>query len=209
MDRRASSAPGNRGPVDTVLGNRRFKSEGIIGPLTCIDQLPAAFGDWPPRALLVPGIGNDDLQTVDDPYLPTDSSAFNTARVPTINLFSGSHEDYHRPTDRPSGIAYEELDPAGVRDFFDGLDLRSFGPPVPRDDPRFGEPTGDSVSGAVYIPESGFITDPQLSCHNVQLACEALPAPVGRLEDPELRDDATRGIWSAKSPNARGKLPAS
>jgi sarcosine oxidase subunit beta len=51
--------------------------------------------------------------------------------------------------------------------------VRRFGPPVPRDHPRFGEPTGGSVAGAVYIPESGFINDPQLSCHNVQRACEA------------------------------------
>jgi len=51
-----------------------------------------------------------DLQTVDDPYLPTDSSAFNTAGVPTLNLFSGSHEDYHRPTDRAELLNYEELD---------------------------------------------------------------------------------------------------
>jgi len=51
-----------------------------------------------------------DLQTVDDPYLPTDSSAFNSAGVPTINLFSGSHEDYHRPTDVADRIRYDELE---------------------------------------------------------------------------------------------------
>jgi sarcosine oxidase subunit beta len=70
-------------------------------------------------------------------------------------------------------IAYEELEPAEVQKLLPGLDTRRYGPPVPRDDPRFGEPVGDAIAGAVYVPESGFINDPQLSCHNVQRACEA------------------------------------
>ncbi|MDH3524834.1 MAG: FAD-binding oxidoreductase [Acidobacteriota bacterium] len=70
-------------------------------------------------------------------------------------------------------VAYEELDADGVRALVPGLDTRSFGPPVGRDDARFGAPTGDAVSGAVYLPESGFVSDPQLSCHNAQRACEA------------------------------------
>ncbi len=71
------------------------------------------------------------------------------------------------------GIAYEELDPEGVRERFPIVDVRRFGPPVKRDDERFGQTTGPSIAGAAYIPESGFISDPQLSCHNVQRACEA------------------------------------
>ncbi len=70
-------------------------------------------------------------------------------------------------------IAYRELDLEGVKRLLPNLDTRRFGPPVARHDPRFGEPTGDAVAGAVYIPESGYISDPQLSCHNVQRACEA------------------------------------
>ena len=70
-------------------------------------------------------------------------------------------------------VAYEELDPVAVKDFLSILDTRQYGPPVAREDSRFGEPTGDAVAGAVYIPESGYVSDPQLSCHNVQQACEA------------------------------------
>ncbi len=50
-----------------------------------------------------------DIQTVDDPYLPTDSTAFNSASVPTLNLFTGSHEDYHRPSDTAEKINFEDL----------------------------------------------------------------------------------------------------
>ncbi len=70
-------------------------------------------------------------------------------------------------------VAYQELEPAAVEDFLPLLDTRQFGPPVAHDHPRFGHPTGDSIMGALYLPESGFINDPQLSCHNVQRACEA------------------------------------
>lgn len=51
-----------------------------------------------------------DLGLQDDPYLPTDSSSFNRAGIPTLNLFSGSHEDYHRPSDTADRINYDDLE---------------------------------------------------------------------------------------------------
>ncbi len=51
-----------------------------------------------------------DIQTIEDPYLPTDSTAFNSASIPTLNLFTGSHEDYHRPSDTADKINYEDLE---------------------------------------------------------------------------------------------------
>lgn len=51
-----------------------------------------------------------DLQVQDDPYLPTDSASFNQAEIPTLALFTGSHEDYHRPSDTADKINYEDLD---------------------------------------------------------------------------------------------------
>ena len=51
-----------------------------------------------------------DLGVQTDPYLPTDTLSFNNAGVPTVNLFSGSHEDYHRPTDTPDRINYDDLE---------------------------------------------------------------------------------------------------
>lgn len=71
------------------------------------------------------------------------------------------------------GVVYQELTPEEVEHWLSFVDTRRYGPPVTPEDPRFGEPSGGIVSGAVYIPESGFITDPQLSVHNVQRACEA------------------------------------
>jgi Tol biopolymer transport system component len=39
------------------------------------------------------------LETGDSPYLPTDSISFYTRGIPTLALFTGAHEDYHRPSD--------------------------------------------------------------------------------------------------------------
>jgi sarcosine oxidase subunit beta len=70
-------------------------------------------------------------------------------------------------------VAYETLGPQELRALLPYVDTRQFGPPVLVEDPRFGQPTGDAIAGAIYIPESGFINDPQLACHNQQRGCEA------------------------------------
>jgi C-terminal processing protease CtpA/Prc len=51
-----------------------------------------------------------DLTTQADPYLPTDSANFNQASVVTLNFTTGSHPDYHKPSDTADKIAYEDLD---------------------------------------------------------------------------------------------------
>ncbi len=71
------------------------------------------------------------------------------------------------------GVVYQQLDTEGIRRKLPFVDTRGYGPPVPADDERFGQPTGGAVAGAVYVPESGYINDPQLSVHNVRVACEA------------------------------------
>ena len=50
-----------------------------------------------------------DLQIQEDPYLPTDSASFYQARIPALQLFTGSHADYHRPTDTADKINLEDL----------------------------------------------------------------------------------------------------
>ena len=51
-----------------------------------------------------------DLNISPDPYQPTDSSTFNQAGIPTLFLTTGSHPDYHRPSDTADKIDYEDLD---------------------------------------------------------------------------------------------------
>jgi sarcosine oxidase subunit beta len=71
------------------------------------------------------------------------------------------------------GVEYEELDLDGIRKKMPMLDLQKFYPAKLLNDSEFGKPTGDSIDGAIFVPESGYITDPQLSTHNLQVAAEA------------------------------------
>ena len=50
-----------------------------------------------------------DLALQEDPYLPTDAMVFYNRDIPILNFFTGSHEDYHRPTDTPDRINYQGL----------------------------------------------------------------------------------------------------
>jgi sarcosine oxidase subunit beta len=70
-------------------------------------------------------------------------------------------------------VVYEELTPEQIRARFPYMDTRQYWPPKVMEDDGFGQPTGDSIAGGIYVPESGYITDPQLSTHNIQVAAEA------------------------------------
>ena len=51
-----------------------------------------------------------DLLLQTDPYQPTDVSTFNSASVPCLTFFTGTHADYHKPSDTADKIDYEDLD---------------------------------------------------------------------------------------------------
>jgi hypothetical protein len=51
-----------------------------------------------------------DLAVQEDPYQPTDVSTFNSASVPCLSFFTGTHVDYHKPSDTADKIDYEDLD---------------------------------------------------------------------------------------------------
>jgi hypothetical protein len=51
-----------------------------------------------------------DLQLQEDPYQPTDVATFNAASVPSLSFFTGTHADYHKPSDTADKIDYEDLD---------------------------------------------------------------------------------------------------
>jgi hypothetical protein len=51
-----------------------------------------------------------DLLLQQDPYQPTDVASFNLASVPCLSFFTGTHAEYHRPTDTADKIDYPDLD---------------------------------------------------------------------------------------------------
>jgi len=74
------------------------------------------------------------------------------------------------------GVGYIELSPEEVKDYIPSPDLRTYYPQKRLDDPAFGQSTGGQVTGAVFAPESGYISDPKLSTHNVEIAARHLGA---------------------------------
>lgn len=51
------------------------------------------------------------LNLTSDPYLPTDSMSIYLAGVPSISFFTGAHNEYHTPLDKPETLNY-----AGLKD---------------------------------------------------------------------------------------------
>ena len=70
-------------------------------------------------------------------------------------------------------IPFEEWDGAQIVRELPLYDLQKFSPARLMNTDGFGEPTGGSLSGCVYFPTAGYISDPQLATHNLQRAAEA------------------------------------
>jgi sarcosine oxidase subunit beta len=98
-------------------------------------------------------------------YINTGALVFKTELNKYLKTVMASLDDL--------GVRYEELDAEGIKKKFPFLDTRKYFPVKLPEDADFGEPTGNAVQGAIFIPESGYITDPQLSTHNLQRAAEA------------------------------------
>ena len=71
------------------------------------------------------------------------------------------------------GIAYQNWDVPKIKTKFPMLDDTSYYPPRRPEDPEFGKKNEAPITGAIYYPEGGYISDPVLSVHNVQVAAEA------------------------------------
>jgi len=84
-----------------------------------------------------------DLHTSEDGYGPSDHSSFCKKDIPVLMLFTGSHADYHKPSDTPDKILGEEL--ARVSYFagalLDSLDAR------PR--PTYTKAESDATAGRI------------------------------------------------------------
>ena len=51
-----------------------------------------------------------DLTLQQDPYLPTDTTSFYPKGIPVLAWFSGSHKEYHRPSDDTATLNFEGLE---------------------------------------------------------------------------------------------------
>ncbi len=110
-----------------VLGSTQFLREAVLPPaeiaaylnLDMVGRLrdnrltlqaAGSSDSWPRLVEQVNVPVGFDIALVDDPYLPTDATPFYQADVPTLNFFTGSHDDYHKPSDTADKVVYEELE---------------------------------------------------------------------------------------------------
>lgn len=103
-------ATGKLLPSDQLAAYVNFDMVGRMVNNKLTVQAVGSSSAWPRLLEQVNVREGFDLALQNDPYLPTDSASFNLAGVPTLNFFTGSHEDYHRPSDTADKINYEDLE---------------------------------------------------------------------------------------------------
>jgi hypothetical protein len=97
-------------PASNIAAYVNFDMVGRMRDNKLVLQAAGTSSVWPrliEQANVVVGF---DVQVSEDPYLPTDVTSFNQAGVPSVNFFTGSHKEYHRPADRADLINYEDLE---------------------------------------------------------------------------------------------------
>ena len=97
-------------PMDQIAAYLNFDMVGRLRDNTLNLQAVGSSSVWTGLAEELNQPIGLNLTFVADPYLPTDVRSLNASRVPSLNFFTGSHEDYHRPTDDADTINYEGLD---------------------------------------------------------------------------------------------------
>ncbi|MEI6643022.1 MAG: FAD-dependent oxidoreductase [Novosphingobium sp.] len=73
---------------------------------------------------------------------------------------------------REVGVPFTDVGPAELPEWLPGADLRQFSPARRIDDPRFGETAGEPITGAMFCPTGGYISDPQLATAQIAGAVE-------------------------------------
>jgi C-terminal processing protease CtpA/Prc len=96
--------------VDQIAAYLNFDMVGRMQDNKLTVQAIGTSQEWPKIIEQANVTAGFDLQLQPDPYQPTDVASFNAASVPCLTFFTGTHADYHRPTDTADKINYEDLD---------------------------------------------------------------------------------------------------
>ena len=97
-------------PMERIAAYLNFDMVGRLGDGALNLQAVGSSSIWTALAEELNEPLGLDLTFVADPWLPTDVGSLNAADVPSLNFFTGSHEDYHRPTDDADRLDYAGLD---------------------------------------------------------------------------------------------------
>lgn len=97
-------------PLNQIAAYLNFDMVGRMQENKLIAQATGTSPVWNrllERANVAAGF---DLVVQADPYQPTDVATFNQASVASLSFSTGSHADYHKPSDTADKINYDDLD---------------------------------------------------------------------------------------------------
>jgi hypothetical protein len=97
-------------PLDQFAAYLNFDMVGRVHDNKLIVQATGTSAMWPKLLEQANVAAGFDLTLQEDPYQPTDVSVFNTAGVACLTFFTGSHSEYHKPSDTADKINYEDLE---------------------------------------------------------------------------------------------------
>ena len=109
-------------------------------------------------------------------YLETTDELGHARKVTTGSLFLRTHENFHQLYVKAMdevGVPFEEWSPEQVATGLPPLSLEAYGPPTTEDDERFWSEPHGMIPGALYTPDAGHISDPQLAAQNLHTAAKA------------------------------------
>jgi hypothetical protein len=144
-------------PIDQIAAYLNFDMVGRMQNNRLVMQAAGTSPVWArvlERANVAAGF---DLVVQPDPYLPTDSANFNQAGVVTLNFTTGSHVDYHKPSDTADKINYEDLD--RIVDFAAAIVRALSETDAPPQFTKVDQPTGQRGSMAGVRVTTGTIPD--------------------------------------------------
>ncbi len=96
-------------PPEKIMGMLNMDTVGRLGNNTLQVFGTKTATQWQHIFRGIGFVTGVPIQTVNSDFNPSDHVAFHKAGVPAVQLFSGVHTDFHRPTDTA-----EKIDPAGL-----------------------------------------------------------------------------------------------
>jgi hypothetical protein len=100
--------------LESIVGYMNFDMVGRMRENRLVLQGIGSSPRWAGIIEKLNVAGAFDLVLQEDPYLPTDASAFYPQGIPVVSFFTGSHEDYNRPTDDWQTLGYDDMERIGT-----------------------------------------------------------------------------------------------
>lgn len=97
-------------PLSNIVAYVNFDMVGRLRTNKLTLQGVGSSSAWPKLIERRNIVGGFNINLMEDPYLPTDTTAFYPKGIPVLAFFTGSHDDYHRPSDDPDTLNYEGVE---------------------------------------------------------------------------------------------------